>query len=217
MGMFDYTCSVSGLPIGEGTPVRLTPLMPGDYYEEGKSVMSTNELWVPMMLPLRAVYNSYGSVKDWEPGPKADSFFKQLEDCAVEREVGENPVHDVAVRKGMSREDYLMALWEGRIQTTGAGRKILPVVQAMVREDIWQLLVQMEITQDDYTYSLASVKKEYPGLGELAEFKMVGIALGWLGFYWRPGSCCGPQHGAPHVHRQFHQGILDIISRIPGE
>lgn len=216
MGMFDYTCSVSGLPIGEGTPVRFIALVRSPYYEEGKSVDELKGMWTPLAGPLQAVYDCYGSVKGWQPGPEADEFFHQLQFSVVERDVGENSVHDVAVRKDMSHEEYLMALWEGRILVRHHGAQ-RPVVQTMIREDVWQLLVGMEFIDDGHTYNLEWLRKHHHLHREKElELLMISVTFGRLGYYWRPGSCAGPQVGDFQDHRRFLQGVLGIAASLSG-
>lgn len=216
MGMFDYTCSVSGLPIGEGTPVRFLALVRTPYYEEGKSVDELKGMWTPLAGPLQAVYDCYGSVKGWLPGKVTDNFFWSLQTSIVERDVGRNTVHEVAVRKGMPPEAFLVALWEGRILVWNHGDQ-RPVVQTMIREDVWQFLVNMVFIDGSHTYDLANVRHHYPSLSrEDAELKMVQTSMCHLGYYWRPGSCAGPQHGDFQAHRDFLQGMSSIAASLSG-
>src|SRR5262245_43244010 len=138
MGCFSYTCSVSGLPIDWSTPIRFLAL--SESGRESRNI-AVNSIWEPLTLPIRGKYDDYGSIEDIEEGGVSDAFFAALDRRAIEREVGENSVHDVAVARGMSRKDWLQALWEGRVQVKGRHQPVVEVVQTMIREDVWQCLV----------------------------------------------------------------------------
>jgi hypothetical protein len=71
MGSFDYTCAVSGLPIGAGDDVRLMLLTQNPYHHGKKAGAMTcgmNDVWFPRTFPLRGRYNDYGGV-DHIQGP----------------------------------------------------------------------------------------------------------------------------------------------------
>ena len=113
MGSFSYTCSVSNLPIVAGTPVRFFALMQRPYDTPACYI---DAFWVPLSLPLQGVYNDYGSIEDiTSPKEIRDLFFQALREYAVERGIGSNSVHDVAVHKDMNEDEWLEALWEGRV------------------------------------------------------------------------------------------------------
>ncbi len=61
------------------------------------------------------MYNDYGSIQNWERGPVQELIMKGFQTDLVEVGVGDNSIHDVAVKKDMSLEDLLEAIWEGRV------------------------------------------------------------------------------------------------------
>ena len=62
MGSFDFTCSLSGLGIRAGDPVKYF-LLTDNPYEDTQTVCSPHDLYVPRTWPLRAEYNDYGTIE----------------------------------------------------------------------------------------------------------------------------------------------------------
>ena len=117
MGSFDYTCAISGLPIGGGTPVRFfllqsSPYSPGGNYADGDLV------WYLRAPPIRAKYSDYGSVRDVHPDdvPIANLWLDGLQIDLLEKGVGDNTYHDPAARKSMSIEEMIEALRACRLE-----------------------------------------------------------------------------------------------------
>ena len=133
MGSFAYTCCVSGLPIEAGDAVRYLLLTQNPYQDE--HVCYSHGFWYPRTVPLKAVYNDYGSVEDVEEGPSRDVWMEAFHKDLVEKGVGDNQVHDVAIMKDSTFDQLLEAVWERRVYVTrmraGAprdskGKKISP-------------------------------------------------------------------------------------------
>ncbi len=97
---------VSGLPIGHGDPVRFFALVSSPYAEE--RVCSPTDLWLPLHVGIRGVYNDYGSVEQLEESAVTSHFFEVLSQYAIERE---GAIAVSRVEKGMPFEDWLEALW----------------------------------------------------------------------------------------------------------
>lgn len=115
MGCFNATCIVSGLAIEAGDPVRFLALSESRYHKGNEHICYVTGRWQPRTAPLRAEYNDYGSIENiWESLSKR-VFFKSFDLDAIEKGVGDNQCHDVHVRKGMSQDEWLEALWEGRV------------------------------------------------------------------------------------------------------
>lgn len=158
MGSFSYTCAVSGLPIDSGDKVRYLLLTRNPLLKNSNAVCYPTSEWFPRVFPLNASYNDYGSV-----GHIDDTLGKQLwldgfQEDLIEKEQGENEYHDVPTSKYMSFEALLNAVGVGRIfvkQATGTGSMILPVAQAMIREDVWQDLLTLRTEKSEYEISLA--------------------------------------------------------------
>lgn len=115
MGSFAFTCGVSGLPIEAGDPVRFLMLTKNPYHDGAKNSCYMHDLWFPRTLPLKGVYNDYGSVEDVEKGAAQDLWLEGLQIDLIERGIGDNSCHDVACKKDMTFNELLEALWEGRV------------------------------------------------------------------------------------------------------
>jgi hypothetical protein len=116
MGCFNGTCCVSNLPIGAGTPVRYLLLTQNPFNTNPAAYACyIHGRWIPRTFPLKAKYNDYGGVEDVEEGPARDVWMEGFKEDLVERGVGDNSCHDSPVRKDMSLEQILEALWEGRV------------------------------------------------------------------------------------------------------
>lgn len=113
MGDFSMTCSISGLGISGGTPVRCLLLTASPYGDKGES----RGAWIVRTPPLRAIYNSYGTIEDVHPEDKfiADLWLRGLREDLVERGQGDNAYHDLPTSKHMSFDDLLDALRAGRV------------------------------------------------------------------------------------------------------
>lgn len=113
MGSFDYTCTISNLPIGCGTKVRY--LFLASYKNTGHVVYS-NDSFEPIIAPIKGEYNDYGSIESYDSN---DVMIKVLSEFmkhhVVEAPVGNNEYHDVRVDRDMPFDKWLEATWEGRV------------------------------------------------------------------------------------------------------
>lgn len=112
MGSFSVTCSVSGLGISAGTPVRCLLLTESPYGDEDPRMT-----WIVRTPPLRAAYDDYGSIEDVHPDDEfiAALWLRGLREDVVERGLGDNSCHDVPVAVDMSFGDMLAAIQERRL------------------------------------------------------------------------------------------------------
>lgn len=116
MGSFDFTCCVSNLPIRVGDRVKYL-LLTENPYTDNNLVCYPTDKWFPRTPPLRAKYNDYGSIDSYDEGcPAAVGITEGLKWDLIEVGVGDNTVHDVAAKKGMSLEATLDAVWEKRVK-----------------------------------------------------------------------------------------------------
>jgi hypothetical protein len=169
MGSFSFSCAISGLPIERGDHVRYTLVTQAP--REAWHAIHIADVWSPRYWPLRAVYNDYGSVEKIEEGAAKDSWLDSWKLDVIERDRGENPVHDVPVTKDMTWDAMLEAAWEGRIYVRGDVplasvakdpfedarakpkekndiSKGLKVEQMMIREDVWLSLSALPFEPD---------------------------------------------------------------------
>lgn len=118
MGSFDFTCTISGLPIGAGDKVRYLLLTQNPYHHgkrAGDMTVYPTDVWFPRTFPLRGKYNDYGNVEDLQAGPQADAWIAGLNVDMVEKGWGDNTCHDVPTKKSMPLSDILEAVREGRV------------------------------------------------------------------------------------------------------
>mgnify|MGYP003526415790 CR=1 FL=1 len=128
MGSFDYTCAISGLPIGAGDGVRYL-LLTQNPYHRGKSAAGMTcyptDVWFPRTFPLRGKYNDYGRVEQLQTGPQADAWAAGFKVDMIEKGWGGNTCHDVPAKKGMPLSDLLEAVHEGRVHVRqNVGRRL---------------------------------------------------------------------------------------------
>lgn len=223
MGCFDFSCSVSGLPIGWNAPVRFI-ILAENKTARCRGAHDVEGAWLPLAPPMRARYNNYGSV-EFDESKEAGALFDVLARRAVERGPGDIERFEPPVTRAMPREDWLSALWLGRVQIeTAQGRA--EVAQTMVREDIWLHLAE----NSGFTYMPPSwrfidsamrletafdpeVTRDPALEGTLRELYNVMHALKRLGRPWAPGTCCGPQDGPWEYHAAFARVVVGIAER----
>lgn len=223
MGCFAYSCSVSGLPIEEDTPVRFLAL--GASRTHRSYAAGADVSWKPITLPIRAQYDEYGSVKRIADGVVTEAFFATLDQRAIERPVGENPRHDVPITRGMSRAEWLIALWENRVQIRGSDLEVVDVVQTMIREDIWSFLVGAnqaamgELDAFDICSGLSlctdiagSVLRDGQFEASLRELFSLVLSLSRLGRAWARGTRSGPQFGDWKFQHEFATELVSITT-----
>lgn len=115
MGHHSQTCLISGLPIPGGRKVRYLALAQNTYHTPNEWTCYVTGRWGLRTFPIEALYNDYGSIEEIKPGFISDLFFETLNYGTIERGLGDNSCHDVAVKRGMGRDEWLEALWEGRV------------------------------------------------------------------------------------------------------
>lgn len=116
MGSFNEVCIVSGLPIEAGTRIRFLVLARSQFHKDGNgAVHYVSGRWQMHGIPIKGKYNDYGSVEDIEDSFTTQMFFEGIKRGAVERGVGDNTCHDIAVKADMDRNGWLQALREGRV------------------------------------------------------------------------------------------------------
>jgi hypothetical protein len=130
MGSFAFTCTVSGLPIEAGDPVRYLLLTKNPFHENAAAwSCEIDGHWYVRSFPFRAVYNDYGSIEPDQLGQPylTDLMLEGLNADMIERGVGDNACHDVPVRRGMGLPEILNALWEARVLVPSiGGYKLMP-------------------------------------------------------------------------------------------
>jgi hypothetical protein len=221
MGCFSYSCSISGLPIVSSDSVVFLALAKASSgHDQGIGV---THAWEPATVPIVGRYNDYGSVEELEESTATRAFFDSLARRAVERSVGENSCHDVAIcPSSMTREEWLTALWEERVQIHPPAMGVTPLVQTMVRREVWTFLVEkiahrvekldpigLRHSMRIYT-SLDCTDLDNAELShQLFELSCIQCALSQLGRPWTRGTCCGPQFPS----WRFQQDFLKLLTQ----
>ncbi len=113
MGSFDYTCTVSGLPIHSGDAVRYLLLTQNPYNDSLKC--GAIDWFFPRTFPLKGNYNSYGAVEDIEDELGKSLWLETLKLDLVSRGWGDNACHDVPTSPDMTFEALLEAIGEHRV------------------------------------------------------------------------------------------------------
>ena len=79
MGSWNATCAITNQSIRHGEAVRVILMREKKKYEsQGGGTCYSTELFMPMGLPIRGVYNDYGSVEDIVDSPFNEFFLKDL-------------------------------------------------------------------------------------------------------------------------------------------
>lgn len=114
MGSFSATCCISSLPIEYGDKVRYFLLTESPY--KAGWTCSPHDQWSPRTFPLMGIYNDYGSVEKVKKGPERDLWLEVFKTDLIEVGMGDNICHDLAVKKDMTFDEMLSAVWDGRIK-----------------------------------------------------------------------------------------------------
>lgn len=139
MGCWNKTCGLSNLHIYAGTPVYVFVL---EDYRDGTDCYTTS-LFSPLLLPFTSEYNDYGGGKN-SGGPGFEPIMLALKTRLIERNVGENEYHDIAVKRDAFNEElFFHAVHENRLMIGGhSSGKPVPVKFTMFRRDIVDEILQ---------------------------------------------------------------------------
>lgn len=151
MGCWNKTCGLSRLPIHASRAVYMVPIVQAPY--QGRCY--STDMWTPTDIAVVGEYNDYGGGENMEPvamGYVVEAIRKNL----VEREVGENKYHDIAVNKsGFSEEMFFEAVHESRLQVKiPHSASHFDVDMVMIRKDV------VDHFKENYVF------KEYVGEGK---------------------------------------------------
>ena len=112
MGCWNKTCGLTGLHINAGAEVYVFLL------EENTNKTDrcyTTSFWNPLLLPFNSIYNDYGGGED-SSGPAFPIIMNEVAKRLIERDVGENQCHDIAVkREGFGEEEFFESTHEHRL------------------------------------------------------------------------------------------------------
>lgn len=143
MGSFDYTCSISRLPITVGNTVRLVLLQNAldSHNEDGNRGLYPISWWWPWSFPLRAVYNDHGN---FVVSKDTDTWTALLRGQILRRPEGKNPYHQPAVHRDLDFQDLQWAVSTSRLLArlgTGTPRRYSTVSFTAIHDKVWDYLV----------------------------------------------------------------------------
>lgn len=95
MGCWNHTCAITKLPIFHTDPVYVFLLVkqePNNYRTHPTS------FWAPIPYYFEGEYNDYGGVENCH-GPLLPTVLEQVKTVLVEMDEGDNPYHDIEIRK----------------------------------------------------------------------------------------------------------------------
>lgn len=117
MGSWNQTCGLTHLPILAGEKVYVFTLIKNNSYY---SLCYTTPFWSPITIPFLSHYNDYGGGENSE-GPGLEIVLEALRKNLIEREVGENKYHDIAVSKNkFGEKEYFDSIHEQRLSIQGS-------------------------------------------------------------------------------------------------
>jgi hypothetical protein len=152
MGCWNGTCAMSKLPIFAGDRVVCWFIVGSQGYSRGGDATNfcyPHDQFQLMPLPFRAEYNDYGSIENLDPADQQlfDLQLAIIRNHLVELDIGENTVHDIAVKKKDLDFDLATeAIHEGRLQVAGYNNPrhvgIMMILESvfnnMVNEHSWK-------------------------------------------------------------------------------
>lgn len=131
MGSWNKTCAISNLHITYNTPVTAFIL---ERQPIDNDMCYTTALYKPVPLPFYTTYDDYGIGRD-SSGPFFDLLMDTLKNQLVEKTVGTNQYHDIAVDKASWNEGlFWRAIREQRLSLERAPD--MPLNIAMIRNDV---------------------------------------------------------------------------------
>jgi hypothetical protein len=156
MGCWNKTCALSNLPIYAGDEVYVFVLYNNPYAESNSSCYST-DLYNPIFLPFESEYDAYGGGEN-SSGVAFPIIMDILRNNLIEKEVGENKYHDIAVKKDNFDENlFYTSIQENRLEiNTNTGLRKVKFV--MMRKDVIDSILDEWVIEEYEGYD--SVKEE---------------------------------------------------------
>lgn len=151
MGNFDFTCGVSGLPICEGTPIRLLLGVP-----RHTRAPSSQQEWHLSAFPLKGIYNGSGGADHL---PEMNStfeiglwlrFFKtharkqylEFRDIPLEGTIAVSRY--IPIQEQLTLDECFDFCQDKKLFVRCHQDTSFPLQLNMVREDVWQSLIRQE-------------------------------------------------------------------------
>lgn len=139
MGCWNKTCGLSNLHITYKTPVYVFVLERMLSYDDQ---CYSKFLYRPLLLPFYSEYNDYGAGEN-SSGPFLDLIMDSIKENLIEVEPGENPHHDIAVKRDLWNEQLFWdAIHENRLKVRTYNNGATHIDVVMFRKDIVDQIIQ---------------------------------------------------------------------------
>lgn len=136
MGCWNKTCGISNLHIKARDEVYCFVIEQTRYHERCYSTA----FWRPVILPFTTRYNEYGGGEN--SSENLNYILAGIKKDMVEMELGENPYHDIEVKKDkLDEELFFEAVHEGRLFIKKMGEDV-PVDFVMLRKDVVDSIIE---------------------------------------------------------------------------
>lgn len=166
MGSWNETCAISKMTINADEPIRLiviaqswhnfkklTGMENPPLMYQGSNGCYVTDLWQPIYIPIKGVYNDYGIIDTNEIDPSQlpiiNGLMKVINKRSIKVGIGENSCHDVPVTNNMSFEEAIEAIREGRLYLKPYNDAIAAVGMCLVKESVWQSLLESDYTDKE--------------------------------------------------------------------
>lgn len=132
MGCWNGTCGISQLPITNNEEIYVIPLLE----KKGFNMCYTSALFKPSLIGFEAKYDGYGSGEQCH-GLFLDRVIQTCRENLVEKDIGENEYHDIAVKRDeFGTDKFFEAVHEGRLEIKNYGRKDTKIHFSVIRKDV---------------------------------------------------------------------------------
>lgn len=169
MGCWNKTCGISNLPIYAGDPVYVF-LLEGDKHNNH---CYNNHLYSPVLVPFYSYYDDYGAGEN-SHGIGLRVIIDALKKQLIEREVGENEYHDIAVKREEMNETLLFeSMREGRLAIPNVLRFLPNIPNKPQETNIDFLMMRKDVVdeilntyrREDYVHDYVNFEGEYRNYG----------------------------------------------------
>ena len=175
MGCWNKTCGLTNLPILYQDKVLVIPIVKNPLFH---NFCGSTSLYSPILLPFYSSYDDYGGGTN-STGIMLDHVIDYLRSNLIEKTVGDNPVHDMAISKNdFGVEQFFESISENRLEIQ-TKKGSTPVNFVMFHNSIVDDIIQNHTyeeytgnTDQPYSYKFSDIILDIPKLiDELFETK----------------------------------------------
>jgi hypothetical protein len=160
MWCWNKTCGLSNLPISEGEEVFVFVVVESPSYERENACYS-NYLYTPVLTSFQSEYDDYGGGEN-SKGVALPIIMNAIKDHMIEKEVGENQFHDIAVKKeGFDEDRFFRAVHKDRLEISTRKRPAKVKFVMMRKSIVDKVLENWEIKEFEGYFNGKSHYKTY--------------------------------------------------------